>query len=552
MIDSMFRQIKETEYWNRQGRTLIIVQKITEEFDDTEMAMNAIAATWRWNKAVNVAIMIALAERINFYIWYPYRHPDCRRVTHRAVYEIWTPKGFLYNKNIFPPKIKADFENCPLRFSSSDCLPYTYENYTKGFEATLVTTLARHFNFTLEKIPLPKGESLWTTRYSNGTTCGAFGLLDRQAADLAFACIMLNKERYNLAESLPTYFFDSLTWFVPPPDLESHASNIIEAFPSKYWIAIFLTTVIALCAFLLIVKVEELVLTSEPPQSMIGAVLRVFAITISSPFTLTSRSTLIRLLTFAFAIYSLHITTIYQASLYNLYKSNSYTNVYSSLEDAVNNNLFVWLKESTKNLYDNNDPLWNRILQDGKYAYLDGDLETPFDQVVVNKSAIVLFIKSTMLVYIKEFYTNEYNQPLMRYIPEKFSTYPVTLFLSPGHPLFHVMKKTMYNILASGLVDHWVSRSIRSDLDNEIEDINTDVSLQMEHISGAFVFHIALMALAAGIFLIENLYWFTHGRKVKKPLLREEIHLRRQMILKTAIELGQGKVASHLSRFRAS
>lgn len=511
------------------------------------MAKFANFGIWRWNKAVNVVIMIAEPHNISFYTWFPYRQPSCFRTGDLPLYEAWSEGRFQHGKNLYPKKMKNDLEGCWLRVAAADCLPYSFENYTKGFEASMVHTLAEHHNFKMHTVALPEDQDMWMNRLQNGTLAGAIGLLDRQDADLAFACLMLTLERYNLAECLPIYFHDSLTWFIPTPNINSHASNIFEAFPQRWWIAIFLTAVMAVCVFVLTAKLEELVLTSGAPTSLIGASLRVFAMAISSPITWSSKKTLVRMFTFAFAIYSLHITTIYQASLYSLYRSNSYSNVYHSLEDAVDNNLFVWLRPSTKDLYNSTDAVWKNIMQTGHHGYIE-DLADTFNQVAYDKSAITLFIKSTMLVYIKEAYTIE-KKPQILYLPQQFSSYPVTLYLSPGHPMYQVMTMTVEYILAGGFVDHW-KREVVSDTEDVVEHLATNVSLQFEHISGALMFYAALMTLAAGIFLVEKVYWVTHGRKNTRPLRREDLNLRRQLLFRTVVDMGRERVGTRLARFR--
>ena len=90
----------------------------------------------------------------------------------RVLYDHWNGTRFLFNKDLFPDKLK-NFNGLVLRATSFHFPPYTYqteEGGWGGWEYLIMETLASNLNFAMDIQPPPNGE-LWGEN-KNGSFTG--------------------------------------------------------------------------------------------------------------------------------------------------------------------------------------------------------------------------------------------------------------------------------------------------------------------------------------------------------------------------------------------
>lgn len=522
--------LRQNPLWGPYGKTLIVVEKSDVETDNFIWSKRVITKIWKFTRNDDMLVLIPnITTGIEFYTWFPYHPPDCSEVDTIVHLNTWVDGGFQREVDLFPEKMTNNLQGCEFVMVTTECIPYViadddtdlvYKDDTLtgyGIEIEIIKALSQAMNFKIKMVKHP--ENFWDTMSENETV-GAFKLLQDQRVDLAFSCMMLNFERYYLAEPLPSYFDDSLIWFVPTPTLKSHIYDIFYAFPKQFWLFILVTLVFANIAVIFIVRIEK---DFQPDQvhSSMSYVLKLIGMSVSSAVVFSTNSILLRSCIFFFCLYSLHLTTAYQASLFSRFRTSAYEDAYKSVQQAIDANLLVYLRSSTKAMYNTSDhELWNQILLPERHVFAD-DYTISFDKCANDKTAMTLYIKSTGLYLISYFYSTEKGLPKILYLPERFSSYPVTMYMSPGSPLFPVFENIIYRLIASGLVELWSKKAVQEKLQsrNRFRVIkNTPLSLQ--HLMGAFFLLFGFLFISFVIFLIEILHFkYREKERVKKKCI---------------------------------
>lgn len=506
----------ENPLWDPTGKNIIIFGFVNTKLDHKIFVRKIIERLWKKSKAVNNLVIVFDKDfSLKFYTWIPYKQPDCSEVQTVVHLNTFEKGRFHFERDLFPSKIGKDLDGCEVIAATDECAPYVFYDeagdISKGIEVELVRTLAKLMNFRLRVI---RQNHTWKNNF-NGTTSGVMRLLLDQEVDLAFSCMMLSLESYKIARALHPYSYDYLLWFVPRPIRQTHAFDVLRTFDFNMWLMIIFTFFISsLIFFLFSCK-------GKSPKSLcfssIDAFFKIFRMALSTSVVIRNRRPGFRVFIFLFCIYSMHITISFQSSLLSLFKNPNLAKVISSVREAVDEEFFFYLRYSDRQLYNQTDPdLWNQILKPGNFKFIDDDdPKEAFDQISQQKKAIALYIESTGIHKAITSFSKKQGQTDILWLDKKFSSYPVTMYLSPNNPLYSLFQITIHKVLSTGIVKHWIDKTIMTGKFRQIKTYENR-PLSMLHLSGAFFLIIFLWSVSTLVFLCEVFGSFGCQNKIKE------------------------------------
>ncbi|KAK6619874.1 hypothetical protein RUM44_006274 [Polyplax serrata] len=499
-------KLKRNPLWKPSGRNLIVVLLENSNLGKEDIVRRVIRALWEMSRASDNLIMIVeKGEKIFFYTWFPYRKSNCLNVTDIVHLDTYSDFQFRLNTDLFPKKMDVNLNGCEVIAATDQCIPYVFYHdesgyLRKGIEISLVNQLAELMNFRLK---LVKIDNIGMTSI-NGTAVGVFDLLIQQKIDFAFACLMLNQERYLLAQAVHPYLYDSLVWFVPSPTLETHAGDLFLSFDRLAWFAMLLVLIVST---LVVALMRADVRAGENP-SWFASFFDLVGMSVSVPIQFSVKRSIFRIFVFLFYIYAFHVTVSFQSSLFGLFKQPHFSRVYGSVDEAIDDELYVYLYRFTKGFYNQtNHPLWNRILRPERFTYADNFTQA-FREIADKKNTMALYIKFPGMYMVSVNFRNSKNLPMISWLDEEFSRYPVTLYLSPGNPLFPLFQTHLQRIREFGFFHHWGRQIV--DLRNPVTirciRLFTNYGegpLNWKQLNGSFFLLFTLLSVALIVFICE-------------------------------------------------
>lgn len=518
---SFFDKLHRNPLWDSTGKNVVIVKPMKPDVDNESLTRKIVAKLWETSRSSNNLVMIIEKnETVNFYTWFPYEKFNCSKVVRIRYLDTFENAAFKFNRNLFPEKINGNLNGCELVAGSDQCIPYVFapeeSGFTdKGIEVQLLNTIAEKMNFRLNIIQV---NDVMATSV-NGSPAGVFELLNDQKIDLAFSCLMLNQERHLLAQALHPYVYDSLVWFVPSPTRQTHASDLFFSFRYLVWLVVLL---ILFLSTAVIVKMTDNDWSSTGKNLnsfyFVVTFIKLIGMSVSVPIKFRNNHFVFKIFVFLFYIYSFNIAIFFQGSLYDLFRQPRLSKMFQSVEEAVDEDLYVYLYRSTEDIYNKtNHDLWNKILRPGRFSYIE-DFGQAFREIAYNKDTIALYIQFAGRYMVSSAYKDNHDMSKILWIEEEFVSYPITTYLSPGNPLFSRFQVYIHRILASGFINFWIRRII--DTEDTMPNRNLlrpsylrNGPLAWRHLNGSFLLLSVLLSLTLLVFIFEL---FTYSRKISK------------------------------------
>jgi Ligated ion channel L-glutamate- and glycine-binding site len=220
--------------------------------------------------------------------------------------------------NFFPQKMK-NLKNCSVKVSTSNFAALeTKLSDGNGQDINLINALSQNMNFTINYTFIGHFGYL----LENGTAEGPLKSLMDKTADVSVSEWWLKPNRMKYFDYTTSYISDQIIFIVKPGQDLSAIERLVYPFQPLLW------TSICVCFLVGIIVIFVIKLKSKKIQDFVfgtdvtNPYLKIFEAFIGVSQNKLPRRNFARFLLMIFLIYSLIIRTIYQASFYEILRSN--------------------------------------------------------------------------------------------------------------------------------------------------------------------------------------------------------------------------------------
>jgi Ligated ion channel L-glutamate- and glycine-binding site len=265
--------------------------------------------------------------------------------------------------NFFPQKIK-NLHNCPVRVAiSTDQKPYVIQNkfpngsYSlNGGDIDLINVLSSSLNFRINLTYI--GEQGYFL--SNGTAVGPLKALLDGNADFSVAGWFLKFDRLKFLDSTSSYFEDHIIFMTPPGHELSALERLVHPFQFALWMMILICFFVGVSVIFVIRRRSKVVQDFVFGTDVKTPYLNLFIAFIGGMQKKLPGRNFARFLLMMFLMYSLIIRTLYQASYYEILKSNKKHKELQTIDEAIEKNYKFYARFGTEDLYQGLDALKNK------------------------------------------------------------------------------------------------------------------------------------------------------------------------------------------------
>ncbi|CAH0553602.1 unnamed protein product [Brassicogethes aeneus] len=232
-LDFYLRKLKMLLIWNSRGKFVIVLLK-----RNVKLIKNIFKVLWKYNIYKSIVLQKITNETANVYAWYPYSKTNCgNNFNEIQIINKCEKDGLKKSVDVFDQSM-FDLFACTFKVRTIFWQPFIINSTDgpKGIEVSLLNTLADKLNmklsYSLSSTPLN-----WGAILENGTVTGIFQHMQEGKSDIAVAALGYEKNRVNYMDIGMPYFYDYLTYCVPP-FCKSDWDKIIIIFDYQSWIII--------------------------------------------------------------------------------------------------------------------------------------------------------------------------------------------------------------------------------------------------------------------------------------------------------------------------
>jgi hypothetical protein len=291
----------------------------------------------------------------------PFSDGNCSDTTPVLINKFKNGKFVNGNENFFPKKMK-NLYNCSVRVAIANnsepgiivkkkldgrflknpslfnfnLYQFRYEFFVfslsiGGRNIRILNALSKDMNFRINYTFIGNIGFL----LDNGTTNGPYKALIDRTADVSASGMWLKPNRMKLFDYTTSYINDQLIFIVPPGRDLTAIQRLVYPFENLLWISVFATFTIGILVIFVIKqktrKVQDFVFGS----GVNNPYLNIFIAFIGGSQNILPQRNFARFLLMMFLMYSLVIRTLYQASFYEILKSNKKYGEVQTIDEMI-------------------------------------------------------------------------------------------------------------------------------------------------------------------------------------------------------------------------
>ena len=319
----------------------------------------------------NVIVMFEENNEVLVYTFFPFNAMKCDDTTPFLINKIVDGNFLNGSENIFPDKMENLF-NCPIRLSTAEHeVPFvnvaklSNDSYKlEGLDITFLNILAEKLNFKIEFTSFAKESYI----FENGTMSGAFKVLSDGRADMTISSWYLKPNRLRFFDSTTTYSYDSLVFLVPPGAKLTPFEKLIYPFTSVVWFMVLGVFLVGFVVIQILKRQKPSVKNFIFGTRVKHPILNMFSGFIGGVQKVLPKRNFARFLLMSFLMYSIVVRTLYQASYFQLIKSDKTSKIVQTIDEIIrkdfkiyimpgNDDLLVGIPELKKRLHYSNRKL---------------------------------------------------------------------------------------------------------------------------------------------------------------------------------------------------
>lgn len=239
--------------------------------------------------------------------------------------------------------------NCPIRVATSnDSDPFVViekrQNGSlefKGRDIEVINALADILQFKIEYSYI----GVYGTATSNGSLVGSFKALQDGVADLAVGDLWIGEERHGAFDASKSYIREKIVFIVPPGDEYGPFEQFIQPLSLELWLLVVFVFLLGAATIFVIRRASKQTQNFVFGTRVEHPYLNMFIGFVGGDQKILPKRNFARFLLMAFLMYSLIVRTVYQASFYQILKSNRHHKEAQTIDEMVNRNYTIYFPD---------------------------------------------------------------------------------------------------------------------------------------------------------------------------------------------------------------
>lgn len=386
------------------------------------------------------------------------------------------------------------FTNCRIKvliLHKDNAFPFV-RNLTSnqpGLYVEILRVLPKIGNFSISYMMAPRKD---TTKYiQNGKTDLFEALLSQGNIDIFAAAYSLRTAKFLSKMDTSNIFYDANMLWIVPKKIQIPFEVILNLIDFKLKVA---TAFLVLICFLICYIIEK------KCSRIFWFLGTLFENTSRVPWKFHS----IKMTIAFFLMFSLIFGLIYKAKLSSILSESVFDNGLETLEDLVDSNLTLFVKQTSKNDFKNiiqSDPLAKNMYYKMQSAPPTLYYDDIFKTLVKYKNVSTTIDEIMWNVVKKKVKGSLYIIKPPNYLIPRKSVF----VLRKGHPLLRLLNLVIDILTESGVMAKFIGEVYHPQISTDIGlDKNEEVTaLTLEHLEGAFYIYLMMIAVSFLAFLCE-------------------------------------------------
>jgi len=424
-------------------------------------------------------VALVLEPIPSYFTWHPYQNDECENVT--RVFPV-------ASEDIFKHHEITSGKDCVLKSMSSLFPPYVTYNNT-GVEQRIFADIAKKLNMIPENVFIDGREVVWTISENDS-------VILEDKFDVMFSSLRRSLLYAKFLDFLPSHTQDSLSFFVPSPDLAPRSIALYRSFLLETWLLFIISTIMIFAAGCLLTYFEDDVWNFSIMPTLL--------ISLNLPSAVSKKNS-IKFLAVSAYFYSFHITTAYQAALITFLSEIPRLPAISSVRELGESSLPVIVHSSLMSDFE------MRMKDSPNYLTLQDQVQYPngrlHSNIMSHKNVSLLGSSMSRSIDFRSYY-DEFMYPLVHKIPTEHWNMAICFYLSKGHPLFHLMTKYTYYLVEAGLPKKYHSPFLNRP---KVHKRMPKEPFGLSNLEGAFYLLMLLLTISFFVWSVEQLYFYYIG-----------------------------------------
>jgi Ligated ion channel L-glutamate- and glycine-binding site len=295
----------------------------------------------------------------------PFNAQNCHDTTPILVNKFKDGKFLNATKNFFPKKMN-NLHNCPVNVAvavNSD--PFVIVKQTKnesyhveGEDVQFLNTLSAILNFKINLTFIGSSGFL----LEDGSSEGVFKALINGKSDLTIGGWWLKKIRLKLLDASTSYLSESIIFVVPSGQALTALERLVYPFTLLVWMLVILYFLFGVVVIFIMNRRSKVVQDFVFGTDVKTPYLNLFIAFIGGAQKKLPGRNFARFLLMMFLMYSLVVRTIYQASFYELLRSNKRHNTVQSIDEMIEKDFKFYTDKSSLDVYQGSQGMKQRLV----------------------------------------------------------------------------------------------------------------------------------------------------------------------------------------------
>ncbi|XP_050072192.1 uncharacterized protein LOC126560073 [Anopheles maculipalpis] len=481
------------QHYDPSGRCLVVIDSVLDAQDLEQLVI----ALWKL-RIVNVVVIVGDVNEQQYraYSYQPFRSGKCEVIDPLLLDhfdgEHWEKLTVWYRNTM------RNFNGCTLKAGTIEVKPYSMVkregNVTKrfGMEVTVVQNIAMWFNFSIDYLS-PTGNVKWGVIQAQNST-GLVGMIQRGEVDFGFGTVGINVFRNRYLKMGTPSFLSQLNVAIPPDKPYTWWEKLYQPFSPAAWLCL----IVCYTAFILVAVAifdSKLFTTVEHFRN---PAYNLWELLMGGPGG-TFHRTSIRLFIVGFVVNALIIRTMYQSAMFQRLQATTRLGTRLTTFQQINDANLLYYMYITTSFYYQDNPLlrdririlrneskdWDEIMYAISHHQLNGVFAMPLDVI--------------------EYYVKNYGQRGVVYVGRHTGfNYNLGIYYPKASPLTERFDTLIGRYQAAGLIYIWRERFRDTRYWNGAKSQPEPISLQWQHVSGAFYVWSAMLGVSALVLLGET------------------------------------------------
>ncbi|CAO1388058.1 unnamed protein product [Diamesa tonsa] len=449
----------------------------------------------------NVNILVEDNDgNISMITFMPFKENECGQTTPTIINSYEVQFSSWKSQTYFPRKINNLFK-CPIKIAIFESQPFLSMSKESGkiigSDIELVNGLAEALNFRVDVNFMTEPGS-WGTIHANGTSTGALRKVIDGDEDLTVGGWYLTQLRLKYMSNSESYYAMPLILVIPPGAHLTAFEKLFRPFHNLVWIVLILTLLFGvLIIFIIKLQSNEIkrfifgMETSKPYFNML------IALAGDSQTVLPSRN-FARFLLMIFLLFCLVIRTLYQGALFQFLQTDDREKEAQTIDELMDKGFDFYMYPSFQDLS-------QHLKFFKRKKVVNGSLE-----IYQKKTLDYRFKGCTCGPLSEVLYLNQQNYKNFTYkvLKEFLFTAQIVIYYTKNFYLKEEVNDKLLYMKASGLVDHWISKSMDMKYLNMKEPKHGPKKLNLQQLSGGFQVWLGGCFIGFSTFLCEHVYYF--------------------------------------------